>query len=79
VAAVRFAARPQPRWLATATDVAGAINRAGVTIIDARTAAEIEGTDLRGIKRGGFVPSSYRCTGRTCSIFHSARSRRPTS
>ena len=27
-------------------------------IIDARTAAEIEGKDLRNIKRGGFVPSS---------------------
>jgi thiosulfate/3-mercaptopyruvate sulfurtransferase len=29
-----------------------------VKIIDARTAAEIEGNELRGIKRGGFVPSS---------------------
>ena len=27
-------------------------------IIDARTAAEIEGKDLRNIKRGGFMPSS---------------------
>jgi thiosulfate/3-mercaptopyruvate sulfurtransferase len=26
--------------------------------VDARTAAEIEGRDLRGIKRGGHIPSS---------------------
>jgi len=54
----RFTAKPQPKWLATATDVVGAINKPGVKIIDARTAAEIEGKDLRNIKRGGFVPSS---------------------
>jgi thiosulfate/3-mercaptopyruvate sulfurtransferase len=54
----RFTARPQPKWVATAADVVGAIGKAGVTIVDARTAAEIEGTDLRNIRRGGFVPSS---------------------
>jgi thiosulfate/3-mercaptopyruvate sulfurtransferase len=54
----KFTARPQPKWLATATDVAGAINKPGVKIIDARTTAEIEGRELRNIKRGGFVPSS---------------------
>jgi thiosulfate/3-mercaptopyruvate sulfurtransferase len=53
-----FTARPQPKWLATATDVVAAIDKPGVKIIDARTAAEIEGKDLRNIKRGGFVPSS---------------------
>ena len=57
-AAVRFAAHPQPRWLATATDLVGAIDKPGVKIIDARTTAEIEGRELRGIKRGGFIPSS---------------------
>jgi thiosulfate/3-mercaptopyruvate sulfurtransferase len=57
-AAARFTARPQPRWVATATDVVGAIDKPGVKIVDARTAAEIEGKDLRGIKRGGFVASS---------------------
>jgi thiosulfate/3-mercaptopyruvate sulfurtransferase len=57
-AAARFTARPQPRWVATAADVAGAIDKPGVKIVDARTAAEIEGKDLRGIKRGGFVASS---------------------
>ena len=54
----KFTAKPQPKWLATASDVVGAINKPGVKIIDARTAAEIEGKDLRNIRRGGFVPSS---------------------
>src|SRR5947209_8070004 len=54
----RFIAKPQPRWVATASDVVGAIGKPGVKIVDARTAAEIEGKDLRNIKRGGFVPSS---------------------
>ena len=57
-AAARFTARPQPKWIATAADVTAAINKPGVKIIDARTMAEIEGKDLRNIKRGGFVPSS---------------------
>ena len=54
----KFTAKPQPKWLATASDVVGAINKPGVKIIDARPAAEIEGKDLRNIKRGGVVPSS---------------------
>ena len=57
-AAATFTARPQLRWVATAADVVGAIDKPGVKIIDARTQAEIEGKDLRNIKRGGFVPSS---------------------
>jgi thiosulfate/3-mercaptopyruvate sulfurtransferase len=57
-AAGTFTARPQPRWLATADDVVAAIDKPGVKIVDARTTAEIEGKDLRNIKRGGFVPSS---------------------
>jgi thiosulfate/3-mercaptopyruvate sulfurtransferase len=58
VAGATFTARPQPRWVATASDVVAAIDKPGVKIVDARTVAEIEGTDLRNIKRGGFVPSS---------------------
>jgi thiosulfate/3-mercaptopyruvate sulfurtransferase len=54
----RFTAKPQPRWLATASDVVAAIDKPGIAIVDARTAAEIEGKDLRNIKRGGFIPSS---------------------
>ena len=57
-ASARFTARPQPKWLATASDVVGAIGKPGVKIVDARTTAEIEGKELRNIKRGGFVPSS---------------------
>jgi len=57
-AAARFTARPQPKWIATAADVVGAIDKPGVKIVDARTTAEIEGRELRNIKRGGFVPSS---------------------
>ena len=57
-AAGRFAARPRQQWLATASDVAHAIDKPGVKILDARTTAEIEGKDLRNIRRGGFIPSS---------------------
>src|SRR5437773_7541419 len=39
----RFTARPQPRWVATATDVTAAIDKPGVAILDARTTSEIEG------------------------------------
>src|SRR5262249_41528712 len=58
VASVRFTAHPQPRWLATAADVVAAIDKPSIRIVDARTQAEIEGKDLRNIRRGGFVPSS---------------------
>jgi thiosulfate/3-mercaptopyruvate sulfurtransferase len=58
VTSARFTARPQPRWLATADDVRAAIGKAGVRIVDARTQAEIEGKDLRGIRRGGAIPAS---------------------
>ena len=57
-AAGHFTARPQPRWVATADDVVAAIGKPSIRIVDARTAAEIEGKDLRNIRRGGFVPSS---------------------
>ena len=53
-----FTARPNPKWLATADDVLTAIKRGGTKIIDARTVGEIEGRDLRNIKRGGAIPSS---------------------
>jgi thiosulfate/3-mercaptopyruvate sulfurtransferase len=53
-----FTGKANPRWLATAADVVAAIGKPGVKIVDARTPAEIEGKDLRGIKRGGAIPSS---------------------
>jgi thiosulfate/3-mercaptopyruvate sulfurtransferase len=43
---------------ATARDVMAAINKPGTKLVDARTQAEIDGKDLRGIKRGGFIESS---------------------
>src|SRR5262249_40148942 len=58
VPAGRFTAIPNPHWLATADDVRKAVDNPGVKIVDARTKEEIEGTDLRGIRRGGFIPSS---------------------
>jgi thiosulfate/3-mercaptopyruvate sulfurtransferase len=44
--------------VATADDVKGAIGKAGIKLVDARTQAEIEGRDLRNIKRGGYIESS---------------------
>jgi thiosulfate/3-mercaptopyruvate sulfurtransferase len=58
IAPARFAARPDRRWVATAEEVRAAIGRPGVRIVDARTQAEREGRDLRGIRRGGIIPGS---------------------
>jgi thiosulfate/3-mercaptopyruvate sulfurtransferase len=58
VSTARFTARPQPHWVATAADVVSAIGAPGTRILDARTQAEIDGQDLRGIRRGGFIESS---------------------
>ena len=44
--------------VATAKDVLGAINKPGIKLVDARTPAEIEGKELRNIKRGGYIESS---------------------
>jgi thiosulfate/3-mercaptopyruvate sulfurtransferase len=57
-AAASFRATPSPRWVATADDVRAAIGKRGTRIVDARTQAEIDGKDLRGIKRGGYIASS---------------------
>lgn len=53
-----FTPRPQKHWVATAADVVAAIDKPGVKIVDARTANEIAGRDLRNIRRGGYIPSS---------------------
>ncbi len=58
VDAATFTARPNPAWVATADDVLAAIDRPGAKIVDARTVEEIEGRDLRNIRRGGAIPSS---------------------
>ncbi len=57
-AAVPFKVQPGTVKVATAEDVKSAINRPGTTIVDARTQAEIDAKDLRGIKRGGYIESS---------------------
>ena len=57
-AAAAFTARPDRRWIATAQDVVNAIDKPGIKIVDARTPAEIEGKELRGIKNGGHIPSA---------------------
>jgi thiosulfate/3-mercaptopyruvate sulfurtransferase len=44
-----FTARPQPRWLAVASDVVAAIDKPAVRIVDARTPLEL---------KNGFIPSS---------------------
>lgn len=53
-----FTVKPGTVGVATADDVKAAINSRGVRLIDARTQGEIDGTDLRGIKRGGYIESS---------------------
>ena len=57
-ASVRFTPKPQPQWIATATDVVAAIDTPGIRIVDARTAGEIAGQTMGNVKRGGFIPSS---------------------
>ncbi|HUF46622.1 MAG TPA: sulfurtransferase [Vicinamibacterales bacterium] len=58
VARTSFIARPNPAWIATADDVLAAMTRPDVKIVDARTVDEIEGRDLRDIRRGGAIPGS---------------------
>lgn len=57
-AAARFVVRPGTVKVATADQVKAAINNPNVKLIDARTQNEIDGKDLRNIKRGGFIESS---------------------
>ena len=58
VARANFKVKAGTVKVATAQDVLGAINKAGRKLIDARTQGEIDGKDLRNIKRGGFIESS---------------------
>lgn len=53
-----FKVRPGTVKVATADDVKAAINNPTMKLLDARTQGEIEGKDLRNIKRGGFIESS---------------------
>jgi thiosulfate/3-mercaptopyruvate sulfurtransferase len=58
IAAATFKVKPGTVKVATADQVKAAINNPGAKLIDARTQGEIDGTDLRNIKRGGFIESS---------------------
>jgi thiosulfate/3-mercaptopyruvate sulfurtransferase len=58
VRAARFKATLQREWLATADDVKAAIGADGMKILDARTVAEMDGTDTRLSSRGGIIPSA---------------------
>jgi thiosulfate/3-mercaptopyruvate sulfurtransferase len=57
-AAASFKVTPGTVKVATADQVKAAINNPAVKLIDARTQGEIDGKDLRNIKRGGFIESS---------------------
>lgn len=58
LAAASFKVKPGTVKVATADQVKAAINTRGVRLIDARSQAEIDGKELRNIKRGGFIESS---------------------
>ena len=58
VTPAKFSVKPGTVRVATADQVKAAINNPRIKLIDARTQAEIEGKDLRNIKRGGFIESS---------------------
>ena len=53
-----FAVKAGTVKVVTADQVKAAINNPKVKLIDARTQGEIDGKDLRNIKRGGFIESS---------------------
>lgn len=53
-----FTARLQPQWVATVDDVRAAIGQPGRRLLDARTVAEMDGSDTRLSARGGVIPSA---------------------
>lgn len=58
VVAATFTARMNREWLATLDDVQSAIRSERTTIIDARTTAEMDGSDTRLSARGGVIPTA---------------------
>lgn len=58
IAPTAFKVRPGTVKVATAETVKAAIGKSGTRLVDARTQAEIDGKELRGIKRGGYIESS---------------------
>lgn len=53
-----FAAKPDTRWVATASDITARIGQSTVRIVDARTTGEMDGSDTRNSKRPGMIPSA---------------------
>src|SRR5688500_14409864 len=58
VSSAKFSVKAGTAKVATADQVKAAINNPQIKLVDARTQAEIDGKDLRNIKRGGFIESS---------------------
>jgi len=58
VPAGRFMAKLQRGYVATVDDVRAAIDKQGARIIDARTVAEMDGSDTRLSNRRGVIPSA---------------------
>ena len=58
VRSATFKATLQPQWVATVDEVVAAIGRPGTRILDARTVAEMDGSDTRLSSRGGVIPSA---------------------
>jgi thiosulfate/3-mercaptopyruvate sulfurtransferase len=53
-----FRATLRREWLATSDDVLAATKASGARILDARTVAEMDGSDTRLSSRGGVIPSA---------------------
>ena len=60
VGTAKFSVKQGTVKVATADEVKAVINNPKVKLVDARTSAEIDGKELRGIKRGGFIESSIQ-------------------
>jgi thiosulfate/3-mercaptopyruvate sulfurtransferase len=58
VTSAKFSVKAGTVKVATADQVKAAINNPQIKLVDARTQGEIDGKDLRNIKRGGFIESS---------------------
>ena len=58
VPAATFTATLNKAWVATVEDVQAAIGTPGKRILDARTLAEMDGSDTRLSSRGGIIPSA---------------------
>jgi len=58
VARGEIVVKPNDHWIATADDVAAAIDQSGVRLMDARKPAEFNGTEIGKNPRGGAIPSA---------------------